>query len=114
MDLRVPVDRQRVEVRRHFVPLGRIAGQRAGRITSYNVCYTKLLRILRLEDVVQAEERGRVLGVELDDDLVGQAQVGVGHADRSGQDDAAAGGQVTGFDDGPVDLAEEAVSYNFV
>ena len=51
-----------------------------------------------------------MVGVELDQDLVGEAEVGVGGADGGGQDDAAAGGDVASLGDGEVHGAEEAIA----
>ena len=50
----------------------------------------------------------RVQAVDFDEDFVGAVEVGGGSADGGGEVDAALGGDLGGFDDGEIDLAEEA------
>ncbi len=66
--------------------------------------------ILGFPDVVHADEGGGVFAVDFDEDLVGEAEVGIGGPDGGGEEDATAGGDFGGFDDGPVDGAQEAVA----
>jgi hypothetical protein len=59
---------------------------------------------------VDAKQGRGILAVQLDQDAVGLVAEGRCGADGRGEDDAAAGSHVTGFDDGPIDVAEEAVA----
>ena len=51
-----------------------------------------------------------MLGVQFDDDLVGQAHVGIRRTDGGGKNHTAARRQVAGFNNRPVDLAEVTVT----
>ena len=68
-------------------------------------------RILRLEDIVHAEQRRRMARIELDDHLVGHAHVGIRSANRGRQHHAATRRQVTGLDHGPVNRPQVPIAY---
>ncbi len=59
-------------------------------------------------DVVHAVHGRRLLGVDLDDDLVGHLQPGLVVAHGGGRDQIALGGHADNLDDGQVNLAVEA------
>ena len=61
--------------------------------------------------VVEAAERGLVVGAILDNDLLGHHGQGGGHAHACAEDEVAVGAHLGDFDDGHVDVAVEAVAH---